>query len=521
MPDGLLLRLQGLLEDFSARTEQLARLQERVGALLGAEVGLAEDLTVDGVLGRLAVSARDLLGAQGAVVRLLGPVWASPSMTAADGARAVPTPDPAPADDPPGPGAPSVLSAPLRAHGTVLGELVLSAEDGSFAAEDEEVLAVLAAAAGPAIWNAVLYEEGQRRQRWLEALLDAAGELVSGEDLALGRGLELVAERGLRASESALAMVLVPDSGRLRIGAAAGALPSPPLLAVPEARAGAELADGALVGDPAQWLGDEAADGLGQALAVPLGVGGPGCMLLLLAKRRGQAYSPADISSAALFGAHAGLALRLRAAARDRAREALSSDRRRIARDLHDLVIQRLFAAGLSLQRIPALIRGPGAEAWTAQIVGELDAAIQELREAVDALGSRAAESEPDSFSAILVETVRRALGHTGRAVRITIDGPAETIPAPAADRLIDLVAAVLSNADGARLGPGIALTITVREEDVELSIDEHAGLGSTGLVRSADRLGELLPGLGTSTRTTDDDGARLTWAIPLRPPSS
>lgn len=412
MPDRFPSRSQKLLEEFIARGEQLDQLQTRVNGLLGAEIGLTEDFSVEGVLERLAVSARELVGAERAVARLLGPVWAQRSRTAVGDAGA-PAPDPIAAsgpvlaEDPPGD--PSVLSVPLRAKGIVLGEVVLSPKDQrAFGAEDEEVLAALAAAAGPAVWNAVLYEESQRRQAWLEAVLDAAAELVLGGDLGFGHGLDAVADRALRASGSALAMVLLPRAGVLRIGAAAGTLPTREALIVPDPPAPAGPEVSARVGHAGEWFAGEAALGLGQVLAVRLGEGAPEGALLLLAKGDGQVYSPVDLSSATLFAGHVGLAIRLRALMQGRPRDVVSADRRRMARDLHDLVIQHLFAAGLSLQRIGPLNGQSWAEARIAEIVAELDVAVHELREAVYALGSEAGEAERDSFSAVLLQTMRQ-----------------------------------------------------------------------------------------------------------------
>lgn len=556
MPDRLPMRFQKIIEEFVARGEQLGRLQERVNGLVGAVIGLADDLSVDGVLDRLAGSARSLAGATHAEVHLEGPVWVQRSLIAADEVdQEVPTLGAFPADGeyshpvdgerrPQGDsnnirgsslrrpaeasrtaadGEHSILSAPLRAHGTTLGELkVWNKREGSFAPEAEEILAALASAAGPAIWNALLYQESQRRQAWLEAVLDAGDRLVSGEDLNPGNGFDVVVDCARRASQSAMALVLVPDSGRFRVGAAAGTLPTQRVLdLLPRPRQWDREAAGAQVGNAVEWFGADAAQGFGQVLLVGLGEGGPAGGVILLAKHQGESYTPMDLSSAALFGSNVGLAMRLRALAQQRGEAVLSSDRRRIALDLHDLVIQRLFAGGLSLQRIVPLGAQPKAAGWAAQVVHELDAAIQDLRQAVHALGFDLDELESEAFTGRLIEAVRRASESEDFEVEITIEGPVDAIPAAVADRLIALASGILDDGDVTPFAPRLSLAVAVADAQVELVFHEHGGRpDSTRLVDRADRLEELVAALGAVLRvTTTDDGARLAVVVPREQP--
>jgi len=80
------------------------------------------------------------------------------------------------------------------------------------------------------------------------------------------------------------------------------------------------------------------------------------------------------------------LALELATVRAERDRMAIAAERERIARDLHDLVIQRLFGAGLRLQGALALISNPTAATRVSSTVAELDATIKEIREAIFSL---------------------------------------------------------------------------------------------------------------------------------------
>jgi signal transduction histidine kinase len=484
MPDRLPRRLEGLLEEVTELGGQLRDLQGRFDRLVSAVLKLDEDLSLEGMLQRLSDSAKTLLGAAGAEVRLV--TASQPSRGASEQASPNPRHGAAAEHLPP------ALTVPLTARGTALGELSASRMPGDapFTEEDEEILAVLAAAAGPMLWNARLYEESARRTAWLEAILAAASDLVGDEDEIRGQELDLVAQRALKASASALAVVAAPVGRSFQIAAVAGTLPSQDALdGLPHRPALQAAARQPTEGEASQWLGPEAARSFGPAVAVPLGPRGG--VLLLARGRTAAPFTAAGLPSASLFGSTVALALELRALASLRDAAAVSRDRRRIARDLHDVVIQRLFATALTLRRIGPLAATEIAARRVESIMDELDTAIREVRRLVGVLDQdqTPAERKPEPFSGALLKTVRNSTAGSGLDVRITIDGSAERIPRATAQRLLSLTAESLSHARGTGNQLQLDLAVTVREEDVELALQP---------------------------RVAALDGSRLAWTFPL-----
>ena len=263
----------------------------------------------------------------------------------------------------------SFLGVPLEVRDEIFGHLYLAdPRRDAFSLHDQHLVEALAATAGVAISHARLFEETTRREQWTAATSRITHELLTNDEVD---ALQLIAETVLGLAGADLVVVVLTDSQcdadtQLVVNRVAGLHGARVL--------GSVLPPGTLVhqclasGRP-QLVDDLGADTvpeiltrdhLGPALAVPLPAedGVRGC-LFVLRSEGSPAFTEFDLDVAASLAGHAALALDRADARLDRARAATLEDRDRIARDLHDHVIQRLFAAGLNIQGVCAML-GPG-----------------------------------------------------------------------------------------------------------------------------------------------------------------
>ena len=194
------------------------------------------------------------------------------------------------------------------------------------------------------------------------------------------------------------------------------------------------------------------------------------------------------------------------------------ADRDRIARDLHDHVIQRLFASGLQLQSTLRRITDPSARARVQQAVEDLDATIREIRTSIFDLHT-AGEPSSGSLRRELLDTATEAMAGTELVPSVRIDGAVDTVvPAEVGAHAVAVVRESISNA--VRHGRPTAVTLTV-EAGAELVIDvrddgvgigpDQARSGLRNLEQRADECGGAL-----SVRTEPAGGTRLVWRVPL-----
>lgn len=286
------------------------------------------------------------------------------------------------------------LGVPIRVQGEVFGNLYLGEKRGGdpFNDDDVNMVRVLATEAGIAIGNARLYEAAQQRERWIDGSVAVTTALLSGGDAE--DALQVVAERARRLSGSAAGIVLLPaDEGGMEIVAVASEQPSNQLGRVvpPESEIVAQLLDGQPV-----FVGDAGTDprmisalarAYGPIMALPLQSGGRVLGALVTPRACGEPpFTEAERTLAIQFASQAALALMMAEAQRDRERLAVYEDRDRIARDLHDLVIQRLFATGMMLESARRDSLVPEVRQGVGNAVDELDITIQEIRTAIFAL---------------------------------------------------------------------------------------------------------------------------------------
>jgi len=502
-------RMHEMVGEVSDRADALLQTQEHMEGLLAAVVSLAEDLSLEAVLERVVHSACELLGARYGALGVIGEdgrlshfitvgidqdgIGLIGDLPTGHGVLGHLIREPKPlrlhdlGEHPGAAGFPaghppmkSFLGVPVRVRGAVFGNLYLTEKnDGQdFTDEDEDLAVALAAASGVAIQNARLFEDSARRQRWLEAGMEISERLITASHPLHPDCLDLIAERALFTSGSVLAVIASPGiDGTLRCGTSVGAQSLPAgqeLSASALAAAVLETGESATARDPREVFGPDAAEKLGPVLVSALGHKGTGNGILVLARAEGAAdYPQSDLRSSTVFGAQVGLALDLVRANRLREEHVLFTDRDRIARDLHDLVIQRLFAAGLSLQTLRRYTADPAAHERITGVTKELDGTIRDLRNTIYSLQSGRTGTE--LLTDHVLRTVQEAARGAGFAPNLQLTGPVDdAVPEAVAAQLLAVLAEGLSNAVRHSGAGEISISLTVREGAVELLITDN-----------------------------------------------
>ncbi|MGW2176701.1 GAF domain-containing protein [Streptomyces sp. NPDC001732] len=325
-----------------------------------------------------------------------------------------PSTDPRSCGVPPGhPPARSFLGTPVRVHGQVFGNLYLTGKSaGAFTDADTAVLKALASQAGIAIANARLYEAARQRERWIEGAAAVTTALLSGGSPA--DALMTVAEGARVLADASAGVILQPnEEGGMEI-VTASTLDDPAGIVGTTIAPGSEVLVQLLGGEPV-FIDDSATDPrmtthvrarFGPSMMLPLQSGGRLIGTLALPRRRGaRPYTAVDRLLASQFASQAALALVLADAQHDREQLAVYEDRDRIARDLHDLVVQRLFATEMMLESTRRRTVAPETDELLGRAVDELDSTIQEVRTAIFALQQPPAEVPATFRGRVLRET--------------------------------------------------------------------------------------------------------------------
>lgn len=424
----------------------------------------------------------------------------------------------------------SFLGVPIRVHDRVFGNLYLTEKNGEvdFSDTDEQLMVALASAAGVAIENSRLFDESTRRTRWLEGGLDAVQELLGQHDDARNE-LELLAQNALHASQSIVAVVLRDfDHHRGLICEAAEGIEAAAFLgrrstddsALRELTASAKPV--LLTGDDvARILPGAPAGMIGSALCSRFPDQGDRRFLVVGRAPGGTSFSEVDHGMMRAFTSQVSLALELLRVHRQREQEAVFGDRDRIARDLHDLVIQRLFAAGLSIQSLRKYTTDPEPLERIATVTRELDATIRELRDTIYSLRS-IPQASPTFTSSVFTLVADAFDGHDLEPV-IQLSGPLDgALDGEKADHVRAVLLEGLSNA--LRHADACRITVTLRalQEHLELRItDDGRGFERTGRssgLANMQRRAELCKGRFSIT-SRRGGGTEIALDVPLDVP--
>ncbi len=509
-----------LLGGRTARAGQVLTAQGRLRALLRVNAMVASELNLRPVLRHIVTAARDLVQARYAALGVFGPdgqleqfihtgndepangepagdrlaaaelaalIEASLEQLRTSASGAPPEPTDSPSDHRQ---AASVLSVPVRIRGRVLGNLFLTeGATGPFTLEDRQLVVALAANAGVAIENARLFEQSERRQRWLVASAEVAQQLFAGET---DRPLELVlrlAARGAAADTAILAMI--DGDGKLRVQAATGARADEltgRLLDPDHSLAGRVIAEGEplLITEQGRFEGPSGPElHAGAAVAVPMMAGDRvlGAMILRRLDGRGS-FTETDRDQLAGFSNHAGAALELNQARADREALRILADHDRIASDLHDHVIQELFAVGMGIQGMIHALDRVEHQKRLLGFVDSLDATVRRIRTTIFQLDHNPAA---ESLQHRVLSVVENDKSVAGMNTRLEFSGPLGlSVAAPLADDVVAVVREALSDAASHPHASTRAIHISLAADQLTVEVTDD-GDGIDTVSRSDD----------------------------------
>ncbi|MGW6691330.1 GAF domain-containing protein [Streptomyces sp. NPDC054961] len=560
------LRLDELLDELQVRMDEVRGTRDRLNGLLEAVMSVGRELDLPQVLNGIVEAAVVLVDAEYGALGVIGddrklaqflPVGITDDLRAQIGdlpsghgilGELIRHPEPLRlselAEHPASYGFPphhppmhTFLGVPIRVREEVFGNLYLTEKRGgvAFDEEDEAVLSTLAVAAGIAIENARLFEEVRLRGRWLEASSDITSALLSGipQDEVLAGMLERA--KDITSADLGV-LYLFGASGELRgslaLGYGAAAHRGVVLPSAAGTLAEAALAEGGLI-----TVADVASDAnvtvqperwaeFGPAVAVTVGANKKLSGILALARRHGRPpFATAEVASLPGFAGQAALALELADRRRDAEQMSLLEDRDRIARDLHDLAIQRLFATGMTLQSAQRFVDHPEASERLARAVDDLDATIKIIRSTI--FGLR--EHEPAGGSPKLrfrtVRAVDEAAAALGFAPALRMEGLVDTdVPAAVADEVLAVLSEALTNV--ARHAGASRAEVSVVAADGALTVrvtDDGVGLPEggrrSGLRNLAERAERLSGRMDLTSPGPGGCGTCLEWSVPLSEP--
>ena len=427
----------------------------------------------------------------------------------------------------------SFLGVPISVGEVVLGNLYLTEKRGGgpFTDADTEVALALAAVAGLAITNARLAERAETRRGWVQAGNDMATEVLAGADP--DEVLRTLSTRVRALTGADMAGVLGPsvdDDEALTIVAAAGRFAADvegvrvplagsyvgPTLAAGVPRLIEDISTMPVVGSRAAVV-IELTAGYGPAMIVPLGVG-PGRGLLVTLRRRGApAFGPDELELLAMFATRASVVLELARTQQRERRLQVQADRDRIARDLHDHVVQRIFATALSLDRLSRALQPdhPVAAERLARSVDELDGTMAEIRSAIFELHQEAGP-QPVTVRSRLADVVRQVT--EGQPLRrdVRFRGPVNDLPRDLVPDLTAVVRELVTNVVRHAAASRVTVTVSCADEVSVVVADDGTGLpevtvrsGLANLEDRAERRG------GRLTTSVGSPGTQVCWTVP------
>ncbi|MFF9815276.1 GAF domain-containing protein [Streptomyces sp. NPDC014006] len=554
-----------LLEELQARLDEARGTRDRVHSLLEAVLSVGRELDLEQALRRIVEAAAVLVDAEYAALGVIGPdgkglsAFHTVGVTEEQIAQIGPYPEghgilgelihhPEPlrltkiSEHPSSYGFPphhppmnTFLGVPIRVRDQVFGNLYPTEKRGGAQFDEDDVSVTLtpAVAAGVAIDNARLYAESRLRERWLRANAEITHSLMSGG--TRGEVLGLIAERAGEITQSALAAVAVPmeDTGALAVEIAVGM--------DAEAHQGLVLSmDGSLMGlafsgavpvtsadvghDDRISLEPPRFGGLGPAVAVPIGTGeaGPRGVVLLVREAGRPVFLPTETESLKHFAAQAAVAMDLAERRQDAERIAVLEERDRIARDLHDLTIQRLFATGMTLQSAGRFIEHPEASERVMRAVGDLDETIKIIRSTIFGLRTRDGSGEA-GLRARAVRVVGEAAPVLGFAPSVRMEGLLDTdVPKEIADHVVAVLSEALTNFARHARADRTDVVLATDGREIRLSVTDN-GVGITadgrrsGLRNMAERAEQLGGRVELGEPEGGGGGTALVWRVPAR----
>jgi signal transduction histidine kinase len=423
------------------------------------------------------------------------------------------------------------LGVPVLVRGQVWGNLYLCEKDSAeeFTADDEQLVIALAAAAGSAIANTRLYEEVTRREQSLSALQSISTALLSGADP--DEVLHLVAAYARDIPEADTAAIVLPSDnpGELIVEIAIGeggaelkglTIPLDSSIAQHVLASGSPVAVAAAEADPRAYRPMVEALGAGPMLFVPLWLQGKPFGVLEIARRKGRApFNQANVPLLQSFATQASIALEYARSQLASQKLTLLEDEQRIARDLHDSVIQDIFAIGLSVQGAAMMATDRVLQERLYKAVDDLDGTIRGIRTAIFGLrgGLVAAGGVREEVKEVLTEL---AAAH-GLQPRLHLDGVLDArVGADLRGHLIATLRECVSNAGRHANGTRVDVYLEATASELVLRVvDDGVGMPErmdrrSGVANIEARAAAL--GGSATFRPGVRGGTQVEWRVPL-----
>ena len=570
-PDLPRLELDALLSQLLERAQEVLSTQGRLRGLLRANQMIVGDLDLPVLLRRIAEAARDLVGARYAALGVIAAdrhlaefvhvgipddiVTQIGQLPQGKGLLGALIDDPQPirldslGKDPRSSGFPathprmdSFLGVPIRVRDEVFGNLYLAeSTTGQFTPEDEDLATALAATAGVAIDNARLHETARTRHEWLQASATITRRLLAVDTdqtrdsphvLDSIRPLLLIADSCREVARADLVTVVLPtrDETELRVEIAVGVTEAQELPGLPIPLEGSLSGHVFTSGEPLRvshpgeqpGLSCATSGGLdvGPVLVIPLRGSQRIHGVLTAARLRGStAFTAEDLDMAAGFANQASVAIELAEARTEQVHVAMLDERDRIAADLHDHVIQRIFATGLSLQSVAGSLQAGKGKNRLMNAIQDLDDTVSQIRTSIFAL-QQVSNPQPTSVRVRILNVVTSLGPALGFEPAVRFSGVFEdTLPTPMIEDILAVLREALSNIARHAHASSATIVVTVSTDRFTLeAMDDGCGIpptshhsGLANLHRRAQHHGGIL-----TLTPRRPNGTLLSWSIPL-----
>jgi len=379
------------------------------------------------------------------------------------------------------------LVVPLVIRGAVFGNLYLAEKEGgeSFSENDERIVTIIAAAA---IENARVFERTRRREQWQQLVTRMGSVVLSGgtaQDAA-----ELLAEGARELLKASGAAVVLQDSADLQ-----------------------RAADG---------------DGVAESLLPTVTLRARDRIIGVLTLERAATEPPvaeADLELAQPFLEQAAVTLVLAKAQREHERLAVFEDRDRIARDLHDLVIQRLFATGMLLEGALRSMADSPAVARVSTAVDQLDLTVKEIRQTIFAL-HEPMDGSGGALRGRIMHEVSQAKSVLGFSPTVRFTGTIDTSASTQiSDQAVAAVRELLTNVGKHAKATQVEVAAAIVDHQLIVTVMDdgvgtHQGVRSSGLANLQARAVEMGGGFEI-TAGEHATGTTARWYVPLTTPVS
>lgn len=419
----------------------------------------------------------------------------------------------------------SCLAVRLAADGIVFGMVAVAraADAAPFSDDDETLLQFFCETVAPAVEHGVRLREAERSQRWMRAAAELTAQVLSPD---VDDPLALIADRALELADADGVMVIIArdeESAVMRYVRAPGA---EELSGSIQPRSKTLTDEVLRTGEP-RIMSDLSTSGYTRAIKVgDLVVGPTLCVplhgahevfgVLVMVRAVGsRVFSLSHMHTAEVFASTAALAIELTAAREAREQLRLLEERNRIARDLHDNVVQRLFATGLYLSQAAPELEGKVRSQVDDAIVS-IDQTIRQIRNTILVLRSTAADRLDQLFTGIVSETA----GLLGFAPQLTMDPAARRVTGPLAADLALSLREAMSNIVRHAQASLVELAVHVAAGRVIVIVrDDGVGIRS-GRRSGLENLEERARAHGGSFTVDSEEGhgTTLTWDMPLPP---